>query len=380
MKTMLHLFLIGLFTFTVAFHAEGQFINLGDGNVVTGLSLDGSVAAGTNPSEYFVWTESSGVTGIGGQVAGSGVGGQAKISDDGTRISGTTLNPASGQFEMSYYDTGANAWTPLGGIGEICPGGPGDETSSGWGISNDGTSVVGLGWFEFCGPAHAIQWDESSGVTNDLGSTVVDRSSRANGTNMDGSVVVGWQDRMDGFRQGAVWDNGVQTTIETPGGDPTSEAQDVDAAGNFVVGIGGFATADEAWRWSSSTGVEQLGMLCDGCFQPRGFATSISNDGSVVVGFNREFPFGRTVPWIWTEDTGMVDLNDYVASFGIALEGFDLAQVLTVSGDGRTFGGAGIPVGGFFPSDGYVVTVPEPSSLVLVLSLFGLTAVAYRRR
>ena len=280
---------------------------------------------------------------------------------------------------MSYYDTGTSSWNNLGGIGAFCTGGPGDETSSGWNISGDGTSVVGLGWFEFCGPAHAIQWDESSGMTNDLGSTVVDRSSRANGVNTDGSVVVGWQDRKDGFRQAAVWDNGVQTVPMTDAMDPVGEAQDVDSAGIWVVGNGAFGTADEAWRWSSSTGVEQLGLECDGCFLPRGFATGISDDGSVIVGFNREFPFGRTVPFIWTESTGMLDLNEYVSSLGIDLGGFDLALVLSISGDGKTIGGAGIPVGGFFPSDGYVLTIPEPSSLAL-LTMLGLAAAAVRRR
>jgi hypothetical protein len=382
MKTVFRLMLTCLFCIAACsmLNAQGKFHNLGDGNAVSGLSFDGTVAAGTNPSQYFTWTEATGVLGIGGQVAGGGVGGQAKISDDGTRISGTDFNPTSGQFEMSYYDTSTSLWNNLGGIGAVCTTGAGpDETSSGWGISNDGSSVVGLGWFTFCSQAHAIQWDESSGMTDDLGSTVVDRSSRANGTNMDGSVVVGWQDRTDGFRQGAVWDNGVQTIVMTDGGDPASEASDVDAAGNWVVGIGGFATSSEAWRWSPSTGLEQLGLICDGCFQPRGFATGISNDGSVIVGFNREFPFGTTVPFIWTEDTGMVNLNDFVADLGIDTGGLDLALVLTISGDGKTIGGAGIPVGGFSPSDGYVITIPEPSSLAL-LTMIGLATVVLRRR
>jgi uncharacterized membrane protein len=306
-----------------------------------------------------------------------GIGGQAKISDDGMRISGTSFNAASGLFEMSYYDRGSSLWVQLGGIGAICTGGPGDETSSGWGISGNGASVVGLGWYDFCGPAHAIQWNESSGVTNDLGSTVTDRSSRANGTNFDGSVVVGWQDRADGFRQGAVWDNGVQTVIMTPGGDPVSEATDTNASGEWVVGIGGFGTGDEAWRWSEATGVEQLGMLCDGCFLPRGFATGISDDGSTIVGFNREFPFGATVGFLWTEDAGMTSLTELVASLGIDTGGMDLAQPLAISGDGRTIAGLGTPAGGFFPSHGFVVTIPAPPTIAL---LAGLAAPLGRRR
>lgn len=377
MKTMWRLLLIGALVSATSSTLCAQFHNLGDGNAVTGLSLDGSAATGTNPAEYFIWTEASGVTGIGGQVAGNGIGGQAKISDDGTRVSGTTLNPASGQFEMSRYDTGTGSWTPLGGIGAFCTGGPGDETSSGWGISGDGSSVVGLGWFEFCGPAHAVQYTDASGTTNDLGSTVVDRSSRANATNKDGTVVVGWQDGTSGFRQAAVWENGVQTLISTAAGDELSEAQDVSGDGQWVVGGGSFANDFEPWIWSESTGVQSLGLDCPGCFMPRGFATGVSDDGSVVVGFARGFSGPPIVGFIWTEDTGSVPLNDYVAGLGIDTGGFDFAQPLAISGDGRTIGGAGGL--GFFPTDGFVITIPEPSSLAL-LSMMGLAAVALRRR
>jgi hypothetical protein len=47
------------------------------------------------------------------------------------------------------------------------------------------------------------------------------------------------------------------------------------------------------------------------------------------VGFNREFPFGVTVPFIWTEATGMMNLNNFVAAQGIDTGGLDLALVLT---------------------------------------------------
>lgn len=351
---------------------QAQFYNLGAGNSVSGLSFDGSVGAGSDFEQYFTWTPAGGVNPVGGTAAGGGVGGQAKLSNDGTRLSGTDLNPTSNQFEMSYYDTTTSSWTNLGGIGAVCPGGPGDETSSGWGISGDGNSVVGLGWFDFCGPAHAVQWEQSTGVTGDLGSTVLDRSSRANGTNMDGSVVVGWQDRVDGFRQAAVWDNGVQQVLSTAADEPLSEASDVDAAGNWVVGSGGFATGNQAWRWSASTGVELLGNLSG----ERGSATGISDDGSVIVGFERGFgPFAPQTGFVWTETTGIMNVNDYVSSFGIDLQGLDLTLPLTVSGDGRTIGGATA----VFFGEGFVVTVPEPASASLLLTA-ALATMAVRRR
>lgn len=347
-----------------------QFFNLGSSNLVTGLSSDGSVGAGTSDAsgEYFTWTASGGIDLIGGQIAGGGVGGQAKISDDGTRVSGTDFNASSNQFEMSYYDTGTSSWNNLGGIGNFCTGGPGDEASSGWGISGDGTSVVGLGWASFCTDAHAIQWNESSGVTSDLGSTVVDRASRANGTNGDGTIVVGWQDRSDGFRQGAVWDNGVQTVLSI-GPDPVSEAQDVTSDGIWVVGNG--AADAQAWRWSSADGVLELGTIGVG----RGFATGISDDASVIVGFERGF-FGGQAGFIWTEGMGMQPIDAFVDALGIDRGGLSLILPLSISGDGKTIGGGGSVVFGF---EGFVLTVPEPTAASLLLTTV-VAAMALRRR
>ncbi len=355
---------------------QAQFRNLGQGNAITGLSHDGSVGAGTNFTEYFVWTAGGGVQGIGGLIPGNGVGGQAKLSSDGTKISGTSMNPANSHAEMSRYDTISGAWTPLGDIGGLCPSIV-DEASSGWGISGDGNSVVGLGWTGVCGPAHAIQWT-NPGPANDLGSSVMDRSSRANGTNADGSVVVGWQDASDGFRQGAVWNLGVQTLLTNAMGEPLSEAQDVSATGEWVVGEGNFSTLDQAWRWNAATGVEPLGILNPSGFLPRGSATAISDDGSVIVGYEREFgsfPTGG-IGFIWTAATGMMNLNDYLDSLSIDRQGFNASLPLSISGDGRTIGGAGIASGSLFGGEGFVVTIPEPATAtmwsVLAIGIFAI--------
>ena len=65
------------------------------------------------------------------------------------------------------------------------------------------------------------------------------RSSRANGCNADGTVVVGWQDSTSGFRQGAVWNDGVQTLITLgTNGAALGEASGCSADGTWVVGNG----------------------------------------------------------------------------------------------------------------------------------------------
>ena len=333
--------------------------------VPTDASGDGSVIVGDNTTtgQYFMWTAATGAMDIGGAIAGGGVGGTARISNDGSRVGGTNLNSASGFFEMSYYETASGTWTPVGGIGAACS----NELSSGWNISGDGNHMVGLGWLS-CADAHAMQWTEGIG-TSDLGSSVLNQSSRANAVSTDGKVVAGWQD--GNGREAAVWDNGVQTVLSG-----TGEAGGVSDDGQFVVGIGGSATVAggvaQAWRWSAATGLEPLGTITTPSPfppSPRGFASGINADGSLVVGFDRT-GFGPPVPisrgWVWQEGSGMMPLGDYFESFGISVPGFNYNLPLGVSADGRTFFGLGTQAPSI-AARGWIVTVPEPGALGLFL-------------
>lgn len=331
-------------TAQLAAAGSGGFLNLGANILVYAASADGAVASGQTPSQYFFWTQATGVVLI-GSVGDSG---QPTISDDGLRISGTRVNPDTGLNEIAFFDRGTGVWTNLGGIG----GQSGSSVSSGWGMSGDGLSVVGLGWVN-AGSAHAIRSD-LVGPPVDLGSTAPERSTRANATNFDGSVVVGWQDGVTGFRQGAVWSDGVQTLIfDQNSGGELSEAIGVTADGQWVIGAGSFANGDQAYRWSAAAGVESLGHL-DPTF--RGAATGISDDGAVIVGFDR--PFGPALlgqGFIWTESTGMVNLNTFAASLGIDTQGVTMSIPLGISADGRTIVGQGLGGGG---ARGFILTIP----------------------
>jgi uncharacterized membrane protein len=313
--------------------AQGTFDNLGPGLTASGASANGDLVVGTTPSEYFYWTEETGVVLVGGTSAGNGVGGQAKVSDDGTRMVGTVLSGSSGLYEMGIclLDSGAE-WVPLGGIGSSSGG----EASSGWGISGDGSTAVGLGWIS-AGGAHAIRSADLAAPT-DLGSTVKGRSSRANGCDGDGSVVVGWQDSTSGFRQGAVWNEGLQTLMTlASSGSALGEAAACSADGSWVVGSGVSTNGWNAWRWSSETGGVNIGTPPS--FGWRGASVDISADGSTIVGFYRPFPgpatFGRG--FIWNEEDGQQDLTDLAIARGIEIPtGVILALPLGISSDGTT--------------------------------------------
>ncbi len=343
-----------------------RVLNLGPGANVSGLSANGSVAAGyITGGQFFHWTPARGVVFVGGNGPGGGIGGSAVLSDDGTRFSGNSTNPVTNLSEMSYYSIPAGTWTRLGTIG----GSSGNEASSGWGMSGNGQSVVGLGWVN-AGTAHAIQWKQG-GSTQDLCSTVAGMSSRANATNFDGSVVGGWQDDSTGFRQAAIWQNGVQSLI-TRLAQPVSEVLDVNAAGTYAVGYGGFATDSLPWRYNTTTGqIELLGTI-DPFNSDRG-ATGVSDDGKTVVGFDRGFPPFAGKGTIWFEGIGIQNLTTFATSIGVPIPaGVTLTLPLAISADGLT-------ISGFDNSfNGFVISIPEPASAGL--AGFALSIVLMRRR
>ena len=71
-------------------------------------------------------------------------------------------------------------------------------------------------------------------------------------------------------------------------------------------------------------------------------------------------------------------LGDYFASQGIAPAGFNFNLPLGMSADGRTFVGLGTQDPSI-AAIGWVVTVPEPASVVLMMAA-GLAMLARRRR
>lgn len=325
-----------------------------------GVSENGIVAgSGPGVAGYFLWTEADGITAIGGTPAGDGVGGQAKISNDGLFVCGTTYNVAMGYNEMSRYDVAAGTWTGFGAIPDI--GFQVDaEISSGWGMSGDGQSVVGLGWTSLgTVDAHAFQWTEGVG-TVDLGSAAVGFSSRASATDLDGNVVGGWQD--GNGRQGAVWVDGVQELIFTDTGDIGQEVFAVSDDGVYATGIGygGFIDPGYAFRYNIETNVyEPLPQIPVGA-ESNMAGAGITADGKTIVGGTWSFgpaTWGRGL--IWREGIGTVPFSDYLDELGISYpDGYIFNFVSDISPDGRWITGWGgmSPVG----ADGnFVIHVPD---------------------
>lgn len=364
---------------SVQFRLLGEFY-------ATAVSADGSVVAGNSADNIFEtvrWTDGGGVQRLGRATVptlGTGAG-TPDISYDGTRISGTILSDDGTHMTQGVWTEGLG-WQSLSPY----PSDAGivdNALGSAWGISGDGSQVTGLYWRagQPDGIAHASLGTLAGGIT-DLGST--GGSSRANAANYDGSVVVGWDEAADGHWRTVAWVNGVQTILHDVGA--FTEATAVNGAGDVVVGEAwnnDTGTLEAAsWRWDGTSWGEQILGVLPGTFPGfgRSIATGVSDDGSVIVGFNSyDFgPFSDSTGFIWTEALGMVSIERYLAINGVTVDPmFDFANLTGISADGRTLIGYGVDWNTFLIQS-FTVTVPTPGTLVL--AGVGMLATARRRR
>jgi uncharacterized membrane protein len=333
---------------------QGSFQLLGAAGLYPAdASADGRVVTGYNTGSFWYWTAEGGIVSIGGISPNDGGAGTAGISDDGTRIGFTVINPANGKTEGAYYDVATGQATLAGNFGFSCD----LSGMSCWGLSGDGTTMVGLGWHNQCG-ARAFKQSAAGGLV-DLGTSVPGRSTRANGCDFDGNVVAGWQDLSSGFRQGAVWQNGVQRLITTTSGAAVGEANAVSGDGNWVIGLGSSSNNFLGWRWSQSTGYIALPASPIPTL-PRGFPTAISDDGTRIALFYRTGfpPATGGEGYLWVNGT-ITPLETVAAQAGIALTpDIRMALPLGMSADGYTIVGTARTASGI---QGFILDLPRPA-------------------
>ena len=122
-----------------------------------------------------------------------------------------------------------------------------------------------------------------------------------------------------------------------------------------------------------------LGDLPDHAGPYLSYATDVSADGSIVVGFGLS-DAGLT-PFVWDAVHGMRQLDVFLTTMGVDLAGWKLSssEVWTsdfpkISADGQTIVGSGQYLGN---PTGFVAVIPEPSTATLLGLLFAYVA---RRR
>ena len=212
---------------------------------------------------------------------------------------------------------------------------PGGCCSDAWGVSANGTVVVGYA-VNAAGQERAFRWTASGGM-QDLG-TLGGVWSEAWGVSADGAVVVGRAYDAAGRQRAFRWtvDGGMQD-LGTLGG-LESWAYAVSADGAVVVG-GAFNAAGQsrAFRWTASGGMQDLGTL-GGDWSA---AYDVSADGAVVVGSALNAA-GQERAFRWTASGGIEDLNlTYVYVLSCSVTPGSVLIARAVSSDGRYIVGRG---------------------------------------
>lgn len=328
-----------------------SFQVLGQGSA-NGVSADGSVVVGSNNAGAFRWTFGGGFTQLDGNNA-------LAASDDGSIVGG---NVVLGGFEQAIRWVGTDG-TALGGIQ---PTGCDASLSSTYAISGDGSTMVGLGWIGCAG--RAFRWTEADGMTAlpNSGSG----STRANSISGDGTLIGGWDEGGNGGRRAVLWGGkGFAQNFVLAGqpGNPNGagEVQGINSDGSIFVGWG--SSVDPATNgpfvFREGQGLTYLGDI-PGTAPFVSGALDLSEDGSVIVGFQRVGvgPFAVFDATIWTEATGTVRLADYLTDLGVAIPpGLQLAAAQGISADGTVIVGWGYS-GFIFNQQAWVATIPGAAS------------------
>lgn len=305
------------------------------------VSADGSVIVGVSKSingeEAFRWTPSDGMVGLGALDTGSFSSEAYGVSANGLVIVGYSSSTTASGFEAFRW----TAASGMVGMGDLA-GGVYSQANA---VSEDGSVVVGSA---ASGPSSvgAFIWTPGQGMRllsdvltldHNLGPSLAGWSLReATGISDDGRVIVGW-----GYHSGVpevFYANLRETTLvptitglgDLPGRRFSSSALDVSADGKTVVGASEGEVGEEAFRWTSATGLVGLGDLAGGPTQSR--AEGVSSDGSTVVGYS--VVAEGVEAFRWTLAGGMTGLGDLPG-------GRFFSRAFDVSADGNVVVGSG---------------------------------------
>jgi len=365
-------------------HAQVYFMGLGDlaggdfNSIATALSADGALVVGSSNSfgggfggetQAFLWSQATGMVGLGDLVGGAERSDARAISHDGRFVVGDS-NSALALSEAFYW----SAEGGMIGLGDLPGGG---VVSSAWGVSRDGRVVVGYSKSAASGDdREAFRWTPAQGMIG-LGSLAGGFfASEARAVSADGTIIVG-RSSSGQAQQGEafLWteQTGMVGLGDLPGSIVRSDAFGVSDNGKYIVGNGQSDNGIEAFLWSEDQGMIGLGDLDGGSFIS--YALDVSNDGRIVVGHG--YPAGARA-FIWERGVGIREVQDVLLDHGIDITAMGwrhLQSAAAVSPDGLTIVGYGAGPNG---PDAWIAHVPAPPTFAL-LGLATLRASRRRR-
>jgi probable HAF family extracellular repeat protein len=227
------------------------------------------------------------------------------------------------------------SFTALGDL----PGG--QVYSDAWGVSADGSTVVGSsiisGALPF-GPTYgAFRWKAATGIENIYSLGGIGTTCRAFAATADGTMVVGMADYgvlTPTQAVAFVWREGFGATEigDLPGGAVHSSARGVSANGVIIAGSGESDLGAEPFRYTAATmAFLGLGSLPGGAFGASGYG--ISADGLTIVGSS--MTHDGTQAFRWNEAEGMVAIGHLGVPKGIT----PFSEAYAASADGSVIVG-----------------------------------------
>jgi probable HAF family extracellular repeat protein len=321
--------------------------------IVYDMSADGSVAVGlpvtVSESRGFRMTAGGAFEDIGGSMA------NIAVSRDGKTIVGATRERITSPRTAAVW-VGGTQWRLLATL----PGGVPDSVngilSYATDVSGDGSVIVGRA-YDANGQPRAVRWD-ASGALTDLGS-IGGGEMGASTVSANGKLIGGYDYKSDSSgppngRRGVVWVDGQERFVHLYGW--AGQVNAVNDVGSAIVGE--FHPMSNAYadiRGAGTTGFLYTawdGQLLNlGGIWKRGpdlpgedyssRPAKVSDDGHVVCG--QAFLAGPVKAFIWTPDTGMLLLTDYLTRNGVTAQNdwMSLEFVNYVSPDGKTIVGSG---------------------------------------
>jgi hypothetical protein len=223
------------------------------------------------------------------------------------------------------WDPATSQWT-FPGMNPAVPQLFSTDYNAGWDITADGTTIVGMQWFQNFSYS-AFKWTQANGYQ--MIGTGVGQGSRASGISSDGSVIFGWAAVPAASRTPVIWYNSQVYFINN---NEYGEAFGASTTGNYVTGELG----NSGFLWTPQNTTTFTNTLNSGALSP----TTVLNNGT-VFGYTYTVPTSRRA---FAKDLqgNMITFNDYAEARGLEdAQQWIFYSINDASADGNKLVGAG---------------------------------------
>ena len=316
----------------------------GNSSGAAGISSNGEFIAGVfrdsdRKNHAVVWSQDSELRVINNLPNGNYTFGR-NVANDGTVV-------GNGDYFTDRLSIGAfRSFGTGAGLLQDLPGGA--PVGYAEAIDDLGTKVVG----ESSGTdaQQAVIWPLEGGV-QPLGVLPGHASSRAFGISPDGTVVVGDSNPKDGPRQAFRYidsETGLEPLVNLSNLNPFSIALDASLDGEVIVGSSGTSTSlQEAVYWTSDRQPHHIGLLPG---DNESMAIAVTHNGSTILGASFDTLQSGNDPksFIWQKHTGMRTLEQILREANVDFTGWRHLTASDLSADGSILVGSGANPQGFF--------------------------------